>query len=52
MSGVPIIGKVFKEIEKGVKHVIKEIDKNPVLKAVVIAAAVYFTYSAAASYFS
>ncbi len=63
MSGVPIIGKVFEDIEKGVKqvagqveagvkHAAKEIDKDPILKAVVLAAAVYFTVGAAVNYFS
>ena len=41
MSGIPVIGKVFDAIKK-----------NKVLKAVVVAAVVYFTVSAAASYFS
>lgn len=41
MSAIPIVGKVFKEI-----------DSNPILKTVAIAAVIYFTASAASSYFS
>lgn len=74
MSGVPIIGKVFEEVERGVKyvggqvieahekafdvaekgfkHAVSEIDKNPLLKAIVVVAIVYFTVGAAVQYFS
>jgi len=41
MSSIPIVGKIFKKI-----------DETPILKAVVIAAVIYFTASAASSYFS
>lgn len=49
MSGaVKAVGKVFKQIG----HAIKKLWDSPIVKAIVIAAAIYFTAGAAAGYFA
>lgn len=52
MSGVPIIGKIFEEVQKGLSHISKEIDKSDTIKAIIVVAAIYFTVGAATGAFS
>ena len=37
------VGKVFKGVKKAVSSAWKKVKKNPILKTIAIAAAVYFT---------